>query len=116
MGIVLQAAGLHGPRVSKLGTKPELAFFIYQTFLVDRCQRRKKKMATSAFNPYRPPEHGLVSFVLSNLLPAKKDESKDNDRTRMGHIEVDLEMAMRIQQEQDIRGVVSRGQGRHRTG
>ena len=118
--IVLQAAGLHGPRVSKLGTKPELAFFIFQAFLVDRCQRRKRKMATSAFNPYRPPEHGLVSFVLSNLLPAKKDESKDNDRTRMGHkevdVDVDLEMAMRIQQEQDIRGVVSRGQGRHRTG
>merc|ERR1712203_1307114 len=60
--IVLQAAGLHGPRVSKLGTKPELAFFIFQAFPVDRCQRRKRKMATSAFNPYRPPEHGLVSF------------------------------------------------------
>merc|ERR1712004_648727 len=100
MGIVLQAAGLHGPRVSKLGTKPELAFFIFQAFLVDRCQRRKRKMATSAFNPYRPPEHGLVSFVLSNLLPAKKDESKDNDRTMMGHkevdVDVDLEIAMRI--------------------
>jgi len=70
-------------------------------------------MATSAFNPYRPPEHGLVSFVLSNLLPAKKDESKDNDRTRMGHkevdVDVDLEMAMRIQQEQDIRGVCRQG-------
>merc|ERR1712223_1679084 len=44
--IVLQAAGLHGPRVSKLRTKPELAFFIFQAFLVDRCQRRKRKMAT----------------------------------------------------------------------
>merc|ERR1711999_13451 len=84
MGIVLQAAGLHGPRVSKLGTKPELAFFILQAFLVDCCQRRKRKMATSAFNPYRPPEHGLVSFVLSNLLPAKKDESKDEDGTQGG--------------------------------
>merc|ERR1712064_139407 len=70
--IVLQAAGLHGPRVSKLGTKPELAFFIFQAFLVDRCQRRKRKMASSARTCVVRP---------SNLLPAKKDESKDNDRT-----------------------------------
>jgi len=57
-------------------------------------------MAT-AFSPYRPPEHGLVSFVLSNLLPAKKEESKD-ESAGLSHM-----------QEPEMRGA-SRGQ--HRTG
>ena len=71
-------------------------------------------MAT-AFSPYRPPEHGLVSFVLSNLLPTKKEESKD-ESARLSHMEVgvgEVEEGTRRVQEAEMRGA-SRGQ--HRTG
>ena len=78
-------------------------------------------MAT-AFSPYRPPEHGLVSFVLSNLLPAKKDDSKKEESGRFSHLvqgqemeEVEeVEEGTRHMQEPERGGL--RGQGRHRTG
>ena len=73
-------------------------------------------MAT-AFSPYRPPEHGLVSFVLSNLLPTKKEESKD-ESARLSHMQVEVgqvDEGMRQVQEPERGG--SRFEGsRHRTG
>ena len=68
-------------------------------------------MAT-AFSPYRPPEHGLVSFVLSNLLPTKKEETKE-ESARLSHVqvgEVDVEGTRRVQEPEMRAG--SRGQGR----
>ena len=75
-------------------------------------------MAT-AFSPYRPPEHGLVSFVLSNLLPTKKEESKE-ESARLSHVQgevgqVEQGMRRRVVQEAERGG--SRFEGsRHRTG
>ena len=76
-------------------------------------------MAT-AFSPYRPPEHGLVSFVLSNLLPTKKEESKE-ESARLSHVQGEMGqvgeqgMRRRVQQEPERGG--SRFEGsRHRTG
>jgi len=73
-------------------------------------------MAT-AFSPYRPPEHGLVSFVLSNLLPTKKEESKD-ESARLSHMQGEVgqvDEGMRQVQEPERGG--SRFEGsRHRTG
>ena len=73
-------------------------------------------MAT-AFSPYRPPERGLVSFVLSNLLPTKKEESKD-ESARLSHMQGEVgqvDEGMRQVQEPERGG--SRFEGsRHRTG
>ena len=71
-------------------------------------------MAT-AFSPYRPPEHGLVSFVLSNLLPGKKEESKD-ESAGLSHMQVgvgEVEEGARRVQEPEMRGAL---RGQHRTG
>ena len=75
-------------------------------------KKRDNKMAT-AFSPYRPPEHGLVSFVLSNLLPTKKEDSKE-ESARLSHLQVEMQVVemegtRRVQEE--VRGVGgSRGQ------
>ena len=73
-------------------------------------------MAT-AFSPYRPPERGLVSLVLSNLLPTKKEESKD-ESARLSHMQGEVgqvDEGMRQLQEPERGG--SRFEGsRHRTG
>ena len=60
-----------------------------------------------------------MSFVLSNLLPAKKDDSKKEESGRFPHLvqgqEVEeVEEGTRHMQEPERGGL--RGQGRHRTG
>ena len=70
-------------------------------------------MAT-AFSPYRPPEHGLVSFVLSNLLPTKKEDAKE-ESARLSHVQVEMQVDMeagmrRMQEANEVRGGGSRGQ------
>ena len=77
-------------------------------------------MAT-AFNAYKPPEHGLVYFVFSNLVPTNSNDksnegSSKEESSRMKHTELDMatntmEVSNKKMQEPDDRAGVLKGQG-----
>ena len=78
-------------------------------------------MAT-AFNAYKPPEHGLVYFVLSNLVPTNnKDTGSKEESSRTKHTELDMatntmEEANNKMQQPDDRAELVKGQGSQRFG
>ena len=82
-------------------------------------------MAT-AFNAYKPPEHGLVYFVFSNLVPTNNDEksnegSSKEESSRMKQTELDMatntmEEANNKMQQPDDRVDLVKGQGSQRFG
>ena len=78
-------------------------------------------MAT-AFNAYKPPEHGLVYFVLSNLVPTNnKDSGSKEESSRTKHTELDMatntmEEANNKMQQPDDRADLVKGQGSQRFG
>ena len=78
-------------------------------------------MAT-AFNAYKPPEHGLVYFVLSNLVPTNnKDIGSKEESSRTKHTELDMatntmEEANNKMQQPDDRAELVKGQGSQRFG
>ena len=78
-------------------------------------------MAT-AFNAYKPPEHGLVYFVLSNLVPTNnKDIGSNEESSRTKHTELDMatntmEEANNKMQQPDDRVDLVKGQGSQRFG
>ena len=77
-------------------------------------------MAT-AFNAYKPPEHGLVYFVFSNLVPTNKDSGSQEESSRTKHTELDMatntmEEANNKMQKPDDRAELVKGQGSQRFG
>ena len=78
-------------------------------------------MAT-AFNAYKPPEHGLVYFVFSNLVPTNKDSPRSKEESsRTKHRELDMatntmEEANNKMQQPDDRAELVKGQGSQRFG
>ena len=78
-------------------------------------------MAT-AFNAYKPPEHGLVYFVLSNLVTTNnKDIGSKEESSRTKHTELDMatntmEEANNKMQQPDDRVDLVKGQGSQRFG
>ena len=78
-------------------------------------------MAT-AFNAYKPPEHGLVYFVFSNLVPTNnKDSGSQEESSRTKHTELDMatntmEEANNKMQQPDDRAELVKGQGSQRFG
>ena len=79
-------------------------------------------MAT-AFNAYKPPEHGLVYFVFSNLVPTNndKDSGSKGESSRTKHTELDMatntmEEANNKMQKPDDRADLVKGQGSQRFG
>ena len=78
-------------------------------------------MAT-AFNAYKTPEHGLVYFVLSNLVPTNnKDIGSKEESSRTKHTELDMatntmEEANNKMQQPDDRAELVKGQGSQRFG
>ena len=77
-------------------------------------------MAT-AFNAYKPPEHGLVYFVFSNLVPtnsndksnegSSKEESSRMKQTELKMATNTMEVSNKKMQEPDDRAAVFKGQG-----
>ena len=79
-------------------------------------------MAT-AFNAYKPPEHGLVYFVFSNLVPTNndKDSGSKEESARTKHTELDMatntmEEANNKMQKPNNRAELVKGQGSQRFG
>ena len=78
-------------------------------------------MAT-AFNAYKPPEHGLVYFVFSNLVATNnKDIGSNEESSRTKHTELDMatntmEEANNKMQQPDDRVDHVKGQGSQRFG
>ena len=77
-------------------------------------------MAT-AFNAYKPPEHGLVYFVFSNLVPTNKESGSKEESSRTKHTELDMatnamEEANNKMQQPDDRAEFVKGQGSQRFG
>ena len=79
-------------------------------------------MAT-AFNAYKPPEHGLVYFVFSNLVPTNKDSHSGSkeESSRTKHTKLDMatntmEEANNKMQQPDDRADLVKGQGSQRFG
>ena len=78
-------------------------------------------MAT-AFNAYKPPEHGLVYFVLSNLVPTNnkdigsKEESSRTRHTKLNMVTNTMEEANNKMQQPDDRAELVKGQGSQRFG
>ena len=78
-------------------------------------------MAT-AFNAYKPPEHGLVYFVLSNLVPTNnkdigsKEESSRAKDTELNMVTNTMEEANNKMQQPDDRAELVKGQGSQRFG
>ena len=71
----------------------------------------------AATTPYQTPDFGLVSFVLSNLLPKQeaKEVSKEAPRTLLQLHLAEKEQEQDEEQEQGARRQ-ERGGGRHRMG
>ena len=77
-------------------------------------------MAT-AFNAYKPPEHGLVYFVFSNLVPtnsndksnegSSKEESSRMKQTELKMATNTMEVSNKKMQEPDDRAGVFKRQG-----
>ena len=78
-------------------------------------------MAT-AFNAYKPPEHGLVYFVLSNLVPTNnkdiwsKEESSGTRHTELDMATNTMEEANNKMKKTDDRVDLVKGQGSQRFG
>ena len=72
----------------------------------------------AATTPYQTPDFGLVSFVLSNLLPKQeaKELSKEAPQTLLQLHLAEQEEEQEHEQEQGARRQQERGGGRHRMG